>query len=152
MPQETPRSSKTRDRSPIKAPESPPSLPRLNGEEQPSERSATPEQMQYRKRRRMRSGDAADKSGGGCGGMGSFQDKLFPDFCPPRADLGRAPSPMDMSHTPTRGNSSKYDDDDDIRYEADAQQQASRGCAGIALDMVTGAAAGSFCLGPRKWR
>ena len=144
---------KVRDRSPTKAPESPPSLPRLNGEEQPPPRPPSPSEAQFRKRRRMRSGDATDKSGG-CGT--GFQDKLFPDFCPPRADLGRVASPtmggpMDLSNTP--GRSYKYDeDDDDIRVEREATTAASRGCAGIALDIVTGAAAGSFCLGPRKWR
>lgn len=147
---------KGKESSSLNAPESPPSLPRLNGEEHPSGRPPSPDQMQFRKRRRMRSGDSADKSGVGCG-VG-FQDKLFPDFCPPRADLGRCGSPthlggadpMDLSHTPTSADP-KYDDDDDIRYEVDAQNNAT-GCAGIALNMVTGAATGSFCLGPRKWR
>ena len=107
--------------------------------------------MQFRKRRRMRSGD----NGSGC--MGGFQDKLFSDFCPPRADLARAGSPilgespsMHMSDSPQRQRA-KYDDDD-IRYETENETAASRGCAGIALDAITGAASGSFCLGPRKWR
>jgi hypothetical protein len=153
-------SKPTQEREQSDQPDSPPSLPRLTGEEQPppAPRPPSPDQMQFRKRRRIRSGDAADTtSAAGCG-MG-FQDKLFSDFCPPRADLARAASPvhdiggpMDMSHTPTRSNA-KFDDDDDIRYEAEAQTQAqARGCAGIALDIVTGAATGSFCLGPRKWR
>ena len=47
-------------------------------------------------------------------------------------------------------SSSKFDDDD-IRYEEDTPGVTSAGCAGIALDMMTGAAAGSFCLGPRLW-
>jgi len=131
------------------------SLPRLN-EEQPQQCPPSPNSMQYRKRRRMRSGDAGDRSAS-CG-MG-FQDKLFPDFCPPRADLGRVPSPamhdmptpMDMTHihTPTRSNM-KIDDDD--IYAGQPPPPRSQGCAGIALDIVTGAAAGSFCLGPRFGR
>lgn len=164
-------------------PQSPPVLPRLNGDEKPpAARPPSPEHMQFRKRRRMRSADAADQTEAGC--VTGFQDKFFSDFCPPRADLGRVASPpnvpaahyqnhhhhhhphhnhphhssahpmdMDMATTPTRSNSRHYDDDDDdIRAENAAQQQAARGCAGIAMDMVTGAATGSFCLGPRNWR
>ena len=115
--------------------------------------------MQFRKRRRMRSGDAGDPTHASVGcGMG-FQDKLFPDFCPPRADLGRAaspifnnmPSPMDLSNTPTRSNQ-RMDDDDDIYMDGAAPPQQRQGCAGIALDVITGVATQSFCLGPRKWR
>ena len=136
-------------------PSSPPTLPRLQGEEKEESKTVTtppsPDAMQFRKRRRMRSGD----NGSGC--MGGFQDKLFSDFCPPRADLARAGSPilgespsMHMSDSPQRQRA-KYDDDD-IRYETENETAASRGCAGIALDAITGAASGSFCLGPRKWR
>jgi hypothetical protein len=140
-------------------PESPPTLPRLQGEEQRESNtrpphSPTPESLQFRKRRRMRSGDNSGSSSGGC-----FQDKLFSEFCPPRADLARAGSPilgeassMDLINTPQRRNA-RYDDDD-IRYDGETPNSSSgcgTGCAGIALDMVTGAAAGSFCLGPRKW-
>jgi hypothetical protein len=157
-PEQQGTKSNERSRSPAdKAPQSPPTLPRLNGEEKPPVlRPPSPEQMQFRKRRRMRSGDASDATSAGCN-MG-FQDKLFPDFCPPRADIARAASPAhdmnsptDMSHTPNRSNSKYDDDDDDIRLENDVQTSA-RGCAGIAMDMVTGAATGSFCLGPRNWR
>ena len=103
----------------------------------------------------MRSEDGNDPDSSvhvksGCGAGMGFNDKLFPDFCPPRADIPRA-SPavhdMELCNTP-RGN--RYDDDD-IRYDEQAAGEA-RGCAGIALDMVTGAAACSFSLGPRRWR
>eukprot|EP00536_Pseudo-nitzschia_multiseries_P018887 jgi/Psemu1/57813/gm1.57813_g len=144
--------------------------------------------MQFRKRRRMRSADGGSEpttgttaaaSSSSCGGV-FREDKLFPDFCPPRADLARAGSPAprlsgdDVPHmamcgmTPLRAgfggagacggrnddheHQNDDDDDDDIRYEEDTLPGVPRaGCAGIALDMVTGAAAGSFCLGPRVW-
>ena len=113
--------------------------------------------MQFRKRRRMRSTDG-DVTTAGCGVNPFSGDKLFPDFCPPRADLARTASPpprgeddpMDVGMTPIAA-SAKYEDDD-IRYEVDTPGASSTGCAGIALDMMTGAAAGSFCLGPRQWR
>jgi hypothetical protein len=130
-----------------KATESPPILPRLQGEKPPSPRPASPQEMQFRKRRRMRSGD----SNIGC--TPGFGDKLFSEFCPPRAHLARALSPTEMeahNSTPRRRNNTTYDDDD-IRQDQN-NCNPSVGCAGIALDMVTGAAAGSFCLGPRKWR
>jgi len=124
----------------------------------------SPQQMQFRKRRRMRSADGgSEPTTGTCGVTNPFQgDKLFPDFCPPRADLGRAGSPPprlssdDVPHmsmcgmTPIGASASKFDDDD-IRYEEETPGVSSAGCAGIALDMMTGAAAGSFCLGPRLW-
>eukprot|EP00531_Pseudo-nitzschia_arenysensis_P005945 CAMPEP_0116130348 /NCGR_PEP_ID=MMETSP0329-20121206/8422_1 /TAXON_ID=697910 /ORGANISM="Pseudo-nitzschia arenysensis, Strain B593" /LENGTH=871 /DNA_ID=CAMNT_0003624701 /DNA_START=172 /DNA_END=2787 /DNA_ORIENTATION=- len=166
-------STPTKDRA-----ESPPSLPKLNeaassskgAANKPSEGTGpkappSPEQIQFRKRRRMRSADGAEPTTGTCGATNPFSgDKLFPDFCPPRADLGRAGSPaprlsgddvphMDMlcGMTPVR-TSSKFSDDDDIRYEEDSSSIPNApGCAGIALDMMTGAAAGSFCLGPRVW-
>lgn len=160
-------------------PDSPPSLPKLQGEEQDSAAKGgetltnappSPEQIQFRKRRRMRSADGGEAMPSlGCGsGLNPFSgDKLFPDFCPPRADLQRAASPtlnghhhhqqhdddaMEMGTTPIPANVGKYADDD-IRYEQDTPGASSAaGCAGIALDMMTGAAAGSFCLGPRQWR
>lgn len=161
--------------------DSPPSLPKLNegasssngmtnktgtsANGTPPKAPPSPEQIQFRKRRRMRSADGSEPTTGTCGVTNPFQgDKLFPDFCPPRADLGRAASPaprlsgddvphMDMlcGMTPVGRSSSKFDDDD-IRYEEDASSNMNQpGCAGIALDMMTGAAAGSFCLGPRVW-
>lgn len=172
------------NRTPTKSrPESPPSLPKLKEKcslnntsarsmvktesgviETPPQAPPSPEQMQFRKRRRMRSADGgSEPTTGTCGVSNPFQgDKLFPDFCPPRAHLGRGGSPPprlssdDVPHmsmcgmTPIGPSSSKFDDDD-IRYEEDTQGVASGGCAGIALDMMTGAAAGSFCVGPRLW-
>lgn len=162
--------------------ESPPSLPKLNQEGSITTRNGSktngstgsdtspkappsPEQTQFRKRRRMRSVDGgSEPTTGTCGVTDPFQgDKLFPDFCPPRADLARAGSPPprlssdDVPHmnmcgmTPIGRSSSKFADDDDIRCEDDSPGVTSAGCAGIALDMMTGAAAGSFCLGPRLW-
>jgi hypothetical protein len=147
---------------PTESPESsPPVLPKLSAEEQrPVVRVPSPQQMQFRKRRRMRSGD--NNISAGC--FGGFQDKLFSEFCPPRENIARANSPppacgslidsMRGSRTPTRRNQKMEVDDDDIRYETDNNTTSSSagGCAGIALDIVTGAAVGSFCLGPRKWR
>jgi len=160
--------------------ESPLSLPKLQEGASDSTRDASnadfsadgtspkappsPQQMQFRKRRRMRSADGgSEPTTGTCGVTNPFQsDKLFPDFCPPRADLGRAGSPpprlssddvphMDMCGMTPIGRSSSKFDDDDIRYEEDTPGVTGAGCAGIALDMMTGAAAGSFCLGPRLW-
>jgi hypothetical protein len=60
---------------------------------------------------------------------------------------------MDIGMTPLGCGIGKYaEEDDDIRYDHDTPGASSAGCAGIALDMMTGAAAGSFCLGPRQWR
>jgi len=138
-------------------PQSPPVLPRLNGEEKPAPRSPSPESMQFRKRRRMRSTDGADETMRGC--HAGFQDKFFSDFCPPRAEIGRngSPTPYELNmdvdaSTPTRGNN-RYedDDDDDIRAEQNAQT-AARGCAGIAMDVMNGAVTRGFCIGPRSWR
>jgi len=137
-----------------KSPEAPPSLPTLNQDQpRPPPSPPSPNSVHFRKRRRMRSGDASVGAGAGCG-MG-FQDKLFPDFCPPRADLGRVASPtmemamaMDMSHN----REMKLDDDIYAGNPPPPQQQQRGGCGGIAFDIVTGAAASSFCLGPRQWR
>mmetsp|Transcript_14586 Transcript_14586/g.33938 ORF Transcript_14586/g.33938 Transcript_14586/m.33938 type:complete len:878 (-) Transcript_14586:291-2924(-) len=160
--------------------ESPPSLPKLGDtsgsslsssnaskattQEDPTKAPPSPEQVQFRKRRRMRSADGGSShepamTDGACGVTNPFQsDKLFPDFCPPRADLGRAGSPRlgadDVPHMAMCGMTPIQDAkfDDDIRYDEDANMGPSQpGCAGIALDMMTGAAAGSFCLGPRSW-
>lgn len=122
--------------------ESPPPIPRLHGEEVKAGivHPHSPEQDTYRKRRRTRSAGSSNR--------------FFPDFCPPRADLGYRPaSPLGpddddmsiaLSTTPIRRNSTRDEDD---RYAEEA-----RGCAGIAFDVVTGAATGSFCLGPTGWR
>lgn len=120
--------------------ESPPTLPRLQGEEQNKAgvvHPHSPEQEQIRKRRRMR-----------------VSDQFFPDFCPPRADLGRPASPsladeeddgvLDQIATPIRRNNTRDEDS----MQVDNESVPAQGCAGIALDLVTGAATGSFCLGP----
>ena len=133
------------DKDANRAPESPPTLPRLadEGAKAGVVHPHSPEQMEFRKRRRMRP-------------VAPQNDKFFPDFCPPRADIGRCASPeategcgFHLSTTPIRRSASH--DDDSIRYENESVPQP-RGCAGIALDMVTGAATGSFCLGPTGWR
>ena len=122
--------------------ESPPPIPRLHGEEVKAGvvHPHSPDHETIRKRRRTRSAGSSNR--------------FFPDFCPPRADLGYRPaSPLgpeedDMSialtSTPIRRNNTRDEDD---RYADEA-----RGCAGIAFDVVTGAATGSFCLGPTGWR
>jgi hypothetical protein len=131
--------------------ESPPTLPRLQGDEVKSGMTHphSPDDSQFRKRRRMRP-------------TGYVSDKFFPDFCPPRADIGRA-SPLPhhmpqhmgmaarspMARSPM-GSGDMNRDDDSIRYDNESVPAA--GCGGIALDMVTGAATGSFCLGPTGWR
>ena len=122
-------------------PSPPPSLPRLQQEGKAGiVHPHSPEAMQFRKRRRMRSG--------GCIPM---QDKLFPDFCPPRADLHRSASPhhddqMDTGKS-SSGRSHRRDDD-----SAFSEQIPQPGCADIAMTIMTGAANGSFCLGPANWR
>ena len=170
------KSRKSGERSPKREtdpPGSPPSLPRLQGEEVKSPALSPDQSMHLRKRRRMRGG--GHTSGGGGSGPAPPQapDRFFPDFCPPRAEFGRPLSPggggaaspdhqggvlpMHLSTTPIRRNKSRddgihataADDDDDEAVQAALQAQ---GCTGIALDMVTGAATGSFCLGPGGWR
>jgi hypothetical protein len=155
---------KSRASSPKGRAESPPTLPKLHGEtstkvSKPADAPPTPDQMQFRKRRRMRSADGdVCTSNAGCDINPFSGDKLFPDFCPPRADLARGAGEnegMDVGIAPKYGRDHHphNDDDDDIRYEQDNSGPApNTGCAGIALDMMTGAAAGSFCLGPRQWR
>lgn len=121
----------------------PPDLPALKGGEGMSGlvHPHSPEALQFRKRRRMRSGDNIPAS-----------DKFFPDFCPPRADLCRTSSPnpegptaMNLATTPPARNST-VDDEEDPQPGG-----CQPGCANIAMDIVLGAATGSFCLGP-KWR
>jgi hypothetical protein len=134
-------STKTSDLN-LRPAESPPTLPRLHGEVKVGDvHPHSPDQTQFRKRRRMRSAD-----------------RFFVDFCPPRDEIGQAGcNPLDCggpfeddgddgvlqepNSTPIRRNNSARDDE----YEP-------RGCAGIALDIVTGAATSSFCLGPSGWR
>lgn len=116
----------------------PPSLPRLQQDIKAGfVHPHSPEAIQFRKRRRMRSG-----------ACGAVEDKLFPDFCPPRADLQRSASPFDdddhleMASTPPHRN---------MRHP-DEEQYPQPGCAGIAMSIMTGAATGSFCLGPNNWQ
>lgn len=124
-----------------KAPDSLPTLPKLqDGEDKGDIVSPhSQEGNSFRKRRRTRS-----------------NDQFFPDFCPPRADLGRnSPSladadddgVLDMPTTPIQRSKR-----DGVRYETCHDSIPSQGCAGIAMDLVTGAATGSFCLGPAGWR
>lgn len=127
---------------PSRPTESPPTLPRLQGEDAHPE---SPNEDQLRKRRRIRSAD-----------------RFFPDFCPPRAEIGQSGcNPLscgdmdeaedaeddgvlhDGNTTPIRRNGTMNEQDVDTSI---------KGCAGIALDIVTGAATASFCLGPTGWR
>ena len=130
---------KEEKKTPSREQSSPPTLPRLQGEEVKSGNvhPHSPEQFAHSKRRRTRPVNAPS-------------DRFFPEFCPPRADLGRPASPgvdddssIALAATPIRRNMSRDDSD---RYEE------PRGCAGIAFDVMTGAATGSFCLGPTGWR
>lgn len=131
-------------------PSSPPVLPRLQqggdlkvGVVHPH----SPEAIQFRKRRRMRSG-----------GCIPLEDKLFPDFCPPRAHLHRATSPfaddddMEMATTPPHRNSNSGYQGHHRHGSAQDHPDPEPGCAGIAMSIMTGAATGSFCLGPSNWR
>lgn len=141
--EDSPRSERD-DRSEPSTPkraDSPPIIPRLHETAKAGiVHPHSPEQDSYRKRRRTRSVGSANR--------------FFPDFCPPRADLGYRPaSPLGpeeddmsitLSTTPIHRNNTRDEDD---RYAEEA-----RGCAGIAFDVVTGAATGSFCLGPSGWR
>lgn len=137
-------STKNSECTPSRPTDSPPTLPRLQGEEVKigEVHPHSPDQMQLRKRRRVRSAD-----------------RFFNDFCPPRAEISQGCNPLNCG--------SPYDDDDDdgVLHEAnitpirrngtrddDYDTAQPRGCAGIALDIVTGAATASFCLGPSGWR
>jgi hypothetical protein len=100
----------------------------------------SPEIFGFRKRRRMRSRE----------GCFPLEDKLFPDFCPPRADLGRTSSPTQDYMYPVGMPGCMP-----IRHRAYEQvppeEVPQPGCAGIAMSIMTGAATGSFCLGPSNW-
>ena len=178
------KSSKDKDaKTPVTArssTESPPNLPHL--QEGGGEVGAglvhphSPDQLEFRKRRRMRSAD-----------------RFFNDFMPPRADIHNQPPAMMMSHeavevqeegaapvevsleqeeeaefrrhadddgvlddgnrTPIRANiANSRDEQDDMDFQEAATSGCGAGCAGIALDIVTGAATSSFCLAPAGWR
>lgn len=114
---------------------SPPVLPRLQGEETKSGsvHPHSPEQYADRKRQRTRPVSAPG-------------DRFFPDFCPPRAEMTRQSPSLDddsIVAAPMRRDLSKDEED---------HFEETRGCAGIAFDVMTGAATGSFCLGPTGWR
>lgn len=134
-PTGSPKSSKDSETS--RRPESPPPLPRLQGEEVVIGQVPphSPEPNQIRKRRRIRSAE-----------------RFFNDFMPPRADINNRGEDAladdeeeddDINTTPIRRNGTREEDYQDCGGVV--------GCAGIALDIVTGAAKGSFCLGPAGW-
>ena len=136
--------------SPVSRPtESPPTIPRLQGIVHPH----SPEANELRKRRRVRSAE-----------------RFVSDFMPPRADFNnRGDDDDDTGDDKDKSIPNKEDQDlvddgeDDInltplrrngtRDEDDFQDCGTgiSGCAGIALDIVTGAAKGSFCFGPTGW-
>lgn len=144
-PERTPeRSTASTGRTPSPPkmePESPPSLPKLADEEIKAGmvHPHSPEAMQFRKRRRMRA-------------LACGADKFFPDFCPPRADLGRTEDGVGkddasraesvLQHSPMR-RASSID-------EEEGPKEANPGCTAAALEMVAGAVAGGFCFGPTK--
>jgi hypothetical protein len=134
--------------------ESPPTIPRLQGDTHSGlVHPHSPDTNELRKRRRVRSAE-----------------RFVSDFMPPRADFNNRGEDED-ENTDVKGKStnkadhpSNVDDaDDDInltplrrngtRDEEDYQDCGTgiSGCAGIALDIVTGAAKGSFCFGPAGW-
>ena len=69
---------------------------------------------------------------------------------PPRAEINNRNEDGDdgvvEGEQPNLGRTNSKDD-------VDMQDcGAATGCAGIAFDIVSGAATGSFCLGPTGWR
>jgi hypothetical protein len=117
----------------------PPALPALKEGEGMSGivHPHSPDALQFRKRRRMRSKEGAVRP----------EDTLFADFCPPRADLCRTGSPeprgptaVNLTTTPPARN-----------VDDDAGCLPQPGCSSIAMEII-GAAAGGLCLGPRNWR
>lgn len=128
--------STTTSPTPTRA-ESPPNLPPLQaGTVHPHSPDRSPHVVV--KRRRMRS-----------------TDRYMPDFMPPRA--------TELTHRPSLAD--EDDDDHIVQYPRrgngagccgfivdDEDHSSAPGCAGIAMDLMTGAATGSFCLGPTNWR
>lgn len=150
-------------------PDSPPALPRLHGEEV---KSALNTPSPDRKRRRMRKGGyQADRFFSDfCPPRADLARPASPGdhhhYFPASAYAGCPPpgyhghqypphhAPPHYQHPALRRNPT-----DDLRLEDEAQPEASaaaaaaRGCTGIALDVMSGAAAtGSYCLGPGGWR
>ena len=140
--------------------ESPPTLPQLESQAQAGlVHPHSPDRDEFRKRRRVRSAD-----------------RFFNDFMPPRADLPKLDDDdddeveeddqddddddgllEDVQRTPLRRNGGSMEDDsnEDMAYQQEANCAGGgcvTGCAGIALDIVTGAAKSSFCLTPARWR
>jgi hypothetical protein len=152
----TPPPQKEDDQGVTTPPPSPPVLPRLQQHSDIAFKAGfvhphSPEALQFRKRRRMRSGVCIPT-----------EDKLFPDFCPPRAHLHRSGSPlaheleMNMASTPPHRNNT-CNQESGRRYSGRERSGCSpeypeAGCGGIAFSIMTGAATGSFCLGPSNWR
>lgn len=154
-PERTPERQRPDDHK-VDEPKSPPSLPKLSDEEMKAKAGMvhphSPEAMQYRKRRRMPS-------------MSCGADKFFPDFCPPRADLARAASPIldceavEAANAKTRENGDDkedHDDDDDVvprrksSIDDDDEETAAEtrpSCTNIAMEIMTGAA---NCFGPKS--
>jgi hypothetical protein len=141
--------------SPMSRPaESPPTIPRLQGDDVHSGivHPHSPEANEIRKRRRIRSAE-----------------RFVSDFMPPRADFSNRGDDEDENENEEMNKNIKKeiahvdDGEDDInltplrrngtRDEDDYQDCGTgiSGCAGIALDIVTGAAKGSFCFGPAGW-
>ena len=102
----------------------------------------SPEDMQFRKRRRMRSF--------ACGA-----DKFFPDFCPPRAEIGRGPNdPADddeiLDDVKSGGPRRRGSSIDDSDANGSATKAPVAGCTGAVMDIVVGAVAGGLCFGPKE--
>lgn len=155
-------------------PHSPPSLPKLHEDEPPKAgivHPHSPDHSELRKRRRLRSEDRSFFNDfmpprAPMGGRGEEEDDDGDDGV---LDTTTTNPPSNES-TPVhrnRGDSSEQsnvkqedDDDDDVAMDPSSSSThhagdcgaATSGCAGIALDVMTGAAQSSFCLGPRGWR
>jgi hypothetical protein len=117
----------------------PPALPALKEGEGTSGivHPHSPDALQFRKRRRMRSKEGAVRP----------EDTLFADFCPPRADLCRTSSPEPGS--PTALNNAATPPARNNGEGAGCLPQP--GCSNIAMEII-GAAAGGLCFGPSHWR
>jgi hypothetical protein len=145
---DSPKSMQEEHDSPVARPtESPPPLPRLQGEElhAGTVHPHSPESSAIRKRRRIRS-----------------SERFVSDFMPPRADINnRGEDDEGENDNDKQDNTDDGEDDINLtpirrngtRDEEDYPDCGTgiTGCAGIALDIVTGAAKESFCFGPTGW-